>query len=142
MKIKNVGTMNPRIRSIFAVVAGILVGAVVIFLIQLFSPYQPPTELDFDDKTKVADWIKKLPTSAFAIALLAYFLGSVAGGWITNLVAGPTRFRPALVTGFGLFIMGVMNLIALPHPVWFAMVSSLLYFAGAWIGGRLAARSK
>ena len=130
--------MNPRIRSILAVVAGILVGAIVIFLIQLFSPYQPPAELDFNDKTKVADWIKTLPTSALAIVLLAYFLGSVAGGWVTNLVAKPTRFRPALVTGFGLFIMGVMNLIALPHPFWFAILSSLLYFAGAWTGGRMA----
>ena len=129
--------MNPKLRTILAVVVGILVGAIVIFAVELFSPHQPPADLDINDKAKFAEWVKTLPFSAFFILLLAYFLGSVVGGWVTNLVAGG-RYRPALVTGLGLFVAGVMNLIAVPHPLWFAIVSSLTYFAGAWIGGRLA----
>jgi MFS family permease len=129
--------MNPKLRTILAVVVGILVGAVVIFAVELFSPHQPPADLDINDKVKFAEWVKALPTSAFFILLLAYFLGSAVGGLVTNLVAGPMRYRPALVTGLGLFVAGLMNLMAVPHPWWFVVASSLTYFLGAWIGGRL-----
>jgi zinc transporter ZupT len=133
--------MNPKYKSILAVAAGILTGAIVIFLIQLFSPHQPPKDLDINDKTQLRAWIDTLPLQAFIIVLLSYFLGSVAGGFITNFLANTSKYRPALVTGFGLFVVGVMNLVAIPHPIWFAVVSSLLYFFGAWIGGRLASNS-
>jgi hypothetical protein len=132
--------MNPQLRSILAVVTGIVAGSVVIFLIQLFSPYQPPEQLDLNDKSALAGWIRSLPMSALLIVLLSYFLGACTGGFFTNLIAGSTRFRPALVTGFGLFVAGIANLIAIPHPLWFAVVSSLLYFIGAWLGGRVADR--
>ena len=130
--------MNPKLRIILAVVVGIVAGAVVIFAVELFSPHQPPTDLDINDKAKLGEWAKTLPLSAFFILLLAYFLGSAVGGWLTNLIAGPARYRLAMVTGFALFVAGLMNLIAIPHPWWFAVVSSLTYFAGAWIGGRFA----
>lgn len=132
--------MNPKLRTIVAVVAGILAGAVVIFAVELFSPHQPPADLDLNDKEKLGEWVKALPLSAYFILLLAYFLGSVTGGWVTNSIAGPLRYRPAMLTGFGLFVAGLMNLIAIPHPLWFAAVSSLMYFVGAWIGGRLATK--
>jgi MFS family permease len=133
--------MNPKLRIILAVLAGLVVGSILIALVQLFSPYQPPADLDMNDKTKLAEWVKTLPLSAFFIVLLSYFLGSVAGGWLTNLIAAPAKYRPALVTGFGLFVAGVMNLLAIPHPTWFAIVSSLIYFIGAWAGGRLVGKA-
>lgn len=129
--------MNPRLKSILAVVAGIVSGAVVISVVEMLSPYRPPEGLDFNDKAKIAEWVQTLPVSAFGILLLGYFLGSVAGGWVTNRIASSTPYRPALVTGFGMFAAGLMNLIAIPHPLWFTVGSSLLYFAGAWIGGRM-----
>lgn len=123
-----------------AVAAGIVAGAVVIFLVEMFSPHTPPEGLDLTDKAKLGEWILTLPISAFAILLLAYFLGAAVGGWVTNLICAPTKYRPALVVGFGLFVAGLMNLIAIPHPMWFSIVSSLTYFAGAWIGGRVVNR--
>ncbi|MCB9308248.1 MAG: hypothetical protein H6565_16755 [Lewinellaceae bacterium] len=131
--------MNPKVRTVLAVVAGIVVGGIVISAVEMFSPHHPPADLDFNDKDKVAEWIRSLPSSAFTIALLACFLGAVAAGWVANTIAN--AHRPALVAGFGLFAAGVFNLIAIPHPVWFAIVSSLLYFAGAWAGGRMVQKT-
>ncbi len=128
--------MNPKLRTILAVAIGIVVGAIVIFAVELFSPHQPPADLDINDKAKFVEWVKTLPASAFFILLLAYFLGSAVGGLVTNLVAG-SRYRPALVTGLGLFVAGLMNVLEVPHPLWFVVASSLTYFLGAWIGGRL-----
>lgn len=133
--------MNPKIRVILAVIAGIVAGSIIIFIVQMASPHQPPADLDITDKTKFAEWVNSLPMSAFLIVLLSYFLGSVAGGWVANKIAAPTYYRPALVAGFGLFVMGLINLITIPHPMWFAIVSSLLYFLGAWVGGRMVPKS-
>ncbi|MBC7776584.1 MAG: hypothetical protein H7246_14210 [Phycisphaerae bacterium] len=134
--------MNPKLRALFAVMAGILAGGLVIMLVEMLSSQTPPAGMNINDPAKMSEWIATLPMSAFAILLLAYFLGSAVGGWVANRVAAPTHYRPALIVGFGLFIAGVMNLIAIPHPVWFAVTSSLIYFVGAWVGGRAVSRPK
>ncbi|MDO8366270.1 MAG: hypothetical protein Q7T20_05690 [Saprospiraceae bacterium] len=132
--------MNPKFRALFAVLLGILAGGLVITLVEMMSPHTPPAGMNVNDPAKLGEWIATLPTSAFAILLLAYFLGSAVGGWVANQVAFKSHYRPALIVGFGLFVAGVMNLIAIPHPLWFSIVSSLIYFVGAWIGGRVVGR--
>jgi preprotein translocase subunit Sec61beta len=134
--------MNPKLRALFAVLAGILAGGLVIALVEMMSPHTPPAGMNINDTARLAEWIATLPMSAFAILLLAYFLGSAVGGYVANRVAAPTHYRPALIVGVGLFVAGVMNLISIPHPMWFAVSSSLIYFIGAWIGGRAAKQPK
>lgn len=133
--------MNPKLRAMLAIGAGIVAGAIVIGLVEMLSAHTPPPEIDLNNPTQVGEWMKTLPTSAFAIILLAYFLGSAVGGWVTNRICAPTKYRPAIVVGFGLFVAGLMNLLAVPHPLWFSIASSLTYFIGAWIGGRAANRA-
>ena len=132
--------MNPRIRAALAILAGVVVGGLVIGLIEMASPYRPPEGLDLNDRTALGNWISTLPFGAFGLLLVAYFLGSMAGGFVTNWIARPTTYRPALSTGFALFVVGAINLVTIPHPVWFAVVSSCLYFIGARLGGRLQTR--
>jgi len=132
--------MNPRIRAALAVLAGVVVGGLVIGLIEMASPYRPPEGLDLQDRAALGQWINTLPFGAFGWLLVAYFLGSVASGFVANWLSKPTGYRPALIAGFGLFIAGLMNLLAIPNPIWFGVASSLIYFLGAWIGGRLSTR--
>jgi len=134
--------MNPKFRALLAVILGILAGGLVITLVEMMSPHTPPAGMNVNDPAKLSEWIATLPMSAFAILLLAYFLGSAVGGWVANRVALRTQYRPALLVGFGLFVAGIMNLIAIQHPWWFAIVSSLIYFVGAWIGGRVVERPR
>lgn len=134
--------MNPKLRALFAVLAGILAGGLVIMLVEMLSPHTPPVGMNINDPAKMSEWIATLPMSAFALLLLAYLLGSAVGGWVANQVAAKSHYRPALLVGFGLFVAGVMNLIAIPHPMWFAVASSIIYFVGAWIGGRVVNRVK
>jgi MFS family permease len=129
--------MNPKFTAMFAVLAGILSGGLVISLIEMASPHTPPAGLNLNDAEKLGAWIATLPISAFLILMLAYFLGSAVGGYVANRVAAKSHYRPALIVGFGLFVAGIMNLIAIPHPLWFSITSSLIYFVGAWIGGKL-----
>jgi MFS family permease len=130
--------LRPKERAFAAIFAGLLAGFIVISLIEMFTPFQPPADVNSDDNKQMSDWIATLPISAFLILLMAYFLGSAIGGFTTNKIAGPTRYRPALLTGFGLFAAGAANFFTFPHPVWFMVASAILYFAGAWVGGRAA----
>ncbi|MBP6811102.1 MAG: hypothetical protein KA138_06265 [Saprospiraceae bacterium] len=134
--------MNPKFIALLAVLLGILAGGIVIAGVEMISPHSPPAGMNVNDPAKLGEWIATLPMSAFAILLLAYFLGAAVGGWVANRVAAKSHYRPALIVGFGLFVAGLMNLISIPHPMWFAVVSSLIYFAGAWIGGRVVPRAK
>jgi hypothetical protein len=134
--------MNPKFIAMYAVAAGIILGGSVISLVEMASPHTPPAGMNVNDAEKLGGWIATLPASAFLILLLAYFLGSAVGGWVANLLAAKSHYRPALIVGFWLFVAGIMNLIAIPHPLWFSILSSLIYFAGAWVGGRMVARAK
>ncbi len=129
--------MNPKLKTALAVVAGIITGGIVIAVVETLTAEKPPEGLDFNNKEQMAEYVKGLPFKAFGFLMLAYFLGSVAAGYVANLIARSAGYQPALIAGFGLFVVGAINLIMIPHPLWFAVVSSLLYFAGAWIGGRM-----
>jgi MFS family permease len=132
--------LGQKERAFAAVFAGIIVGFIVIMAVEMLTPYHPPADISVEDKAKLGEWIAGLPFAAFAILLMAYFLGAATGGFVTNKIASPTRYRPALITGFGLFAAGIANVLSFPHPLWFVIASSLIYFIGAWIGGRAATR--
>ena len=130
--------MNPRFKAVLAVVAGLVTGSLLILVLELLSSERPPDGIDITDKVAMKAWIDTLPMKAFVILLLVYFLGAIAAGYVANVVARSTKYRPALIAGAGLLVSGIMNLIDIPHPMWFAVVSSLLFLAGAWVGGRIA----
>ncbi len=134
--------MNPKFKALLAILAGVLSGGIVIVLIEMLSPHTPPPGTNVNDPDQMQAWISTMPLEAFIVLLLAYFLGAAAGGYVANRIAVKTPYRPALIVGAGLFVAGLMNLMAISHPLWFALLSSLMYFVGAWIGGRVANRAK
>jgi uncharacterized membrane protein YccC len=44
---------------------------------------------------------------------------------------------PALFVGGILTALGVMNIVSIPHPLWFAVASTLLYIPCSLLGSRL-----
>jgi uncharacterized membrane protein YeaQ/YmgE (transglycosylase-associated protein family) len=68
--------------------------------------------------------------------LLAYIIGSFIGGFIASLIGKQTML--AVISGSVLMLGGVINLFMIPHPIWFVLVSMLVYIPFALIGGLLA----
>ncbi len=129
-------------RKILATLAGGGTTMVLMMAIQglsiLFHPM--PEGLDPSNREALADWVKTLPPTAFLMVLASYAVGCLAGGWVAARVAHGAKV-PSLVVG-GLFtIAGFANLAAIPHPLWFAVVSSLTYLPSAWLGATLARRA-
>ena len=130
--------MNPKIKSYLAVVAGILTGAVVIAVVEMLSPNNAPANLNVEDKAQMTEYMRTLPMSAYAIVLLGYFFGALLGGIVANRICRGTPYRPAMVVAVGLCIAGAMNFFMFPHPVWFIITSSLIYFVGAWLANKVS----
>lgn len=130
--------MGQKERAFAAIFAGLFTGFAIIMGLEYLSPYRPPEGLDVENKQQMGDWIQTLPITAFLLLLAIYFVAAVAAGFVANKVAGPTRYRPALIAGVGLLVAGALNLLQFPHPIWFVALSSAAYLVGAWQGGRMA----
>jgi|ERR1043166_3800233 hypothetical protein len=128
------------IRCIVAVICGIIAGGVFnIALIMLsWAIYRPPEGTDMSNPETMKAYIDALPLPGFLLVLAAHAGGALVGGFVAALIAG----RSALVLGAivgGLFLLGgVINLLSIPRPVWFAIVDVVLYVPCGIIGAKLA----
>ena len=131
------------LRRILAVIAGCVVAMAVIFLVESishrFSP--PPVGTDFKNPESLKHMMDNVPTNSFILLLGGYILGSFAGGLTATLLSGRNNFVPATVVGGILTAGGIMDLVQIPHPLWFSAISLLLYVPFALLG-YLAVRTR
>jgi hypothetical protein len=134
------GALNPVVRSILAVIVGMLVAFVLIALIEAIGVrlYPSAARLDRTDQESLKRLVASMPLAAKLCMLVAYAAGSVAGGWVAARLAPRARMMHAMIVAALLFGAGLMNLMTIPHPAWFWVASSLIYWAGAWSGAQAA----
>jgi len=72
------------------------------------------------------------------MVLLAYVIGSFGAGFLTTAIS-PNK-NLALITGFILLISGTINVLLIPHPLWFTIISISLYIPFAYAGGIVSFR--
>lgn len=115
-------------RSILAVVAGLIVGGLIVAGIEYIGHiiYPPPEGLDLTDPEAIREFASAAPTSARLVVLLAWFLGPFGGGWLAARLAPRSPMPHALIVGAFFLVGDVVNLITIPSPVWM------------WIGGLVA----
>src|SRR5262245_52002319 len=134
------GALNPVVRSILAVIGGMLVAFVIIAVVEAIGIklYPPPPGLNPADPESLKRWVASMPLAAKLCVLLAYAAGSVAGGWVAAGLGPGARLMHAMIVAALLFGAGLMNLMTIPHPAWFWVASSLIYWLGAWSGAQAA----
>ncbi len=127
-------------KRVGSVAAGLVVSIVVIGAVQWtnFLIYPPPDNVNFEDPAQVESVIANLPLGAFVMLELSYALGSFVGGLVAARIH---TMRSALVVGVVLTVLGVVNLMNVPHPLWLAVVTTLTYVPCAGVGGKLGTRS-
>lgn len=130
------------VKNILAVVAGVIGGAIVIWLLEALGHLivPPPEGMDILDIESVRKHMTELPLISFIMVLVAYAAGSLTGGMLASGIAEKMKMRQALIAGVVLQFMGIINLILVPHPLWFTIVSLLLYLPLAYLGGRIMLR--
>ena len=134
------------LRSIGGVIAGVIVAGILVFAVQMIGHvvYPPPGGIDpstSEGQKALADYIAKAPLGVFLFVLASYAVGTAVGAWLAAKIAGRAHIVHGLVVGGIQLVFGIVNLMMIRHPVWFAVVSVVTFPAAAFLGG-LFARGK
>lgn len=124
--LRHIGAVIAGLIAAFALVAG--AEAIVHVL------YPPPPGANMDDFEQVKRFVAALPLTALLLVLTGWLIGTFVGTWLAAKIApGPTA---AYVVGAILLALGVVNAIKIPQPVWFSIVSFVIYIGATWLGAR------
>jgi hypothetical protein len=137
--------MNPILRNILAVIAGIVIGSVVnMSLITVSGSVIPPpegTDLSTPEGLKAA--MPLFEPKHFIFPFLAHALGAFVGPFIASLMAATHKMKFAFAIGFFFLLGGIASVFMLPSPTWFtALDLGAAYLPMAYFGGKLAKRKQ
>ena len=131
-------------RSILGFLAGAAMAMVVIALVEGISSFMHPIPegLDIGDAQAMKDFVATLPPSAFAMLVLAWSLGAMAGGWLAGWIAARSAGLHGLAVGLLLVLGAIINMALIPHPGWMWAAGIVLPPACGYLGGLLGRRPR
>ena len=132
--------MNPILRNVLAILAGIVAGSIVNMAIITISGsvIPPPNGADVTTTEGLKASMHLFQPKHFLMPFLAHALGTFAGAWVAALTAANHKMKFAL--GIGAFFLagGIASVFMLPSPTWFTVVDLAgAYIPMAYFGGRL-----
>jgi len=133
--------MKPIARNILALITGLVVGGVVnIALIMISGSIIPPPEgADITTMEGLQESIHLFKPINFLMPFLAHALGTLVGAFLDATIAVTSQMKWAMGVGAFFLLGGIMNVIALPSPMWFNVVDLVgAYIPMAYIGAILA----
>jgi hypothetical protein len=134
---------SPLWRKIVGTLLGLCAAVAIVIIVQALGHriWPIPQGIDFRNAEEVAALVKAMPAGAMVWVALSYFAGTMVGGFVALKVARDAWATwPAVAVEGVLLAFGVMNLMALPHPVWFWVVALASFPLGAFSAIRLARR--
>ena len=135
--------MNPIIRNILAIVAGVVVGSLVNMGIIMIggSIIPPPEGADVSTMDGLKASLHLFQAKHFIMPFLAHAVGTLAGAIVAGVIAIKNKMKFALGIGLFFLIMGTINVFMLPAPMWFNILDFVgAYIPMAWLGGKLVER--
>lgn len=127
------------LRNTFAVIIGLAVAGIIITLgIQL-----NPSWITYDEYSAFGQWRSVLRSVQhkpyFFIALLVSTgVASTVGGVITAIIVKYAKVAYAILIGFILLFIAMLDIIIFPfHPTFYKITIFLTFFPFAWMGGKI-----
>ena len=137
--------MNPILRNILAIIAGVIIGSMVkIGLIMISSSIiPPPSGVDVTDMESLKSSMHLFEAKHFIFPFLAHALGTIAGAYVASLIAVSHKMKFALGVGVFFLLGGITNVFMLPSPLWFIVLDLVgAYIPMGWLGGKLTERNQ
>jgi hypothetical protein len=133
--------MSPLIRKLLAIIAGVVVGGIVVFLSETagHSLYPPPSDINVKDPADLQRLMDVMPVQAKILVVAAWFLGAFAGAWTANRISGLSQ--TGWIVGLIFALLSIMTVISIPHPVWMTACAIILPFAAAWLATRVSSKA-
>ena len=134
--------MPAIVRSVLAVLAGVLAGAVIVTMtdsiVHRVQPLPPGT--DPKDMAAVGAAIAAMPVWPLALMVLGWAAAAGAGSWLAARLASRAPLACGLVVTVLLLVATIANLRMIPHPGWMWVAGILLLPLAGWAGARAGSR--
>ncbi len=129
-------------KKVFAVIAGLLLGAVLMTLVQMLGHqiYPQPEGTDPSDMNALSQYVKTAPFMALFFVILSYAVAAFSSGYVSTLIAGDQKRLYALICGAVFLIQSVFMMQSLPTPLWF-WILGILVWTLVLLGYRVARRT-
>ena len=132
--------MNPVVKNILGVIAGLVVGSIVNGLLIMISGSVIPAPGGADVTTM--EGLKKtmhlFEPKHFIFPFLAHAVGTFTGALVAASIAANHKMKLALVIGILFLIGGIINVYLLPAPLWFSVVDlTLAYIPMAYLAAKM-----
>ncbi len=122
-------------KHIAAIVAGVGAGWVAVELIGLIGTWLfPAAAAQSSNAGQLARMIGDLPTLSLWIKQLAWFIGAVASAWLASRIHAGDRLICGALAALLLSMVSVVSLIVHPSPLWFILLTPVVFFSGATLG--------
>jgi hypothetical protein len=117
------------IRRILAVIGGILVGSIGVWLMERLghSLYPFPVGLKPDDLEGFKKYVENLPFMGKFIVILGYALGALISGFVATKIADNGKPTAAIICGVIFTFFTIYNMVMLPTPIWFWILGVLVW---------------
>jgi len=137
--------MNPILKNILAIVAGVLIGgAVNMGLIMISgSIIPPPPGADMTTAEGLKAALPLLEPKHFIFPFLAHALGTLVGAFLAARIGATSHMRLAMIIGLVNLAGGISAAFMIPAPGWFIALDLLVaYMPMAYLGGILGGAKK
>jgi len=132
--------MNPILRNILAVIAGLVIGSMVNMAIIMVSNNVIPLPQGADNSSAetLKATIHLFEPKHFIFPFLAHAIGTFVGAYVCARIA---THKMVLAMFIGLFFLagGIYMVVILPSPIWFTLVDLIgAYLPVAYFAGKIA----
>lgn len=125
-------------KNIISIIAGLflagLVTAIVEFVGHLIFPV---AQIQTQDKAVIAEIMKNMPLGAFIMIALGWGLGTFVGAVVVGMQSESKPQRNVMIFAGIEILVGIYNMLAIPHPIWFWFLGMSAFVVGAIFGGRI-----
>lgn len=122
---------------------GVLVGLAMAFLIITLGIRLNPSWIVYDEFAPFQHWENLLKSVEhkpyfFVALLISSGIASTIGGVVTAMIVKYAKVAYAILIGFILLFIAMLDIIIFPyHPTFYKIIIFLIFFPFAWIGGKI-----
>jgi hypothetical protein len=130
--------MPAIVRSILAVIAGVLLGFVTVTITDMIVHrlYPLPPGVDPMDPAAVAAAIPGMPTMTFVLLALGWVLAAAVAAYTAARIANRSPMACGLAAMALLLLATLLNLRTLPHPTWMWGAAIVFIPLAGWLAAK------
>jgi hypothetical protein len=134
--------MNQSLKNMLYLLLAMVVGSLVVYGIESLSHYlyPPPADMDTSNNDSIKMYMKMAPAGSLAIVLLGHALGAMVSGWLIGRFTSGSAPWLTVVAALIWTLLGLANLVMIPHPLWFTISDICIYYPMTVLGARLSGK--